>query len=279
MKRFALILSLVFLSACSVVSRNNAYRQCYAYLNTDLTQAQKMCESPYYLVILVNARHLDYTNSRSLLRTIAKHPSDGSKNGDVGHAWIYLKGEVEGQPVILEGGHSGERGVIQAKYFEGVMNNIDYGCANPTAEQKFCYRFEPNPIKYLWCSQADGFFQEGSGGHFPTFAAKVDITPEQFDDILEFIEDYPYSKYVLTGNQCSTFVSQVAALADFSLEDQVTIQIAPWVCMRREWIRLWEDPRYEMLTFSSPDVLEKSLIEAVSCGCAEDATEWYKRQH
>lgn len=72
-----------------------------------LTAALVASEDPY-IVFLVNARQLDYSSFRSVLRTIAKHPSDWSKNGDVGHAWIYLKGDE-----VIEGGHSGELGLDQ----------------------------------------------------------------------------------------------------------------------------------------------------------------------
>jgi hypothetical protein len=40
-------------------------------------------------------------------------------------------------------------------------------------------------------------------------------------------------------------------------------------------IRLWEDPCYSTLTFSTPDQLEKSLMEAVANGKGEYALDWY----
>ena len=236
-----------------------------------------MCESEYFLLILVNARHLDYTNNRSLLKTIAKHPSDGSKNGDVGHAWIYMQGMVDGRCVCVEGGHSGERGWIQPKYFEGVMNYIDYGCLCPSKQQAATARYEPNPIKYLWATQEDGFFQEGSGEHTPTYAAKVDITSEQFQSILSFIqpENYPYSEYSLTGNQCSEFVARIGEIAGLELECKMTISIDQIVAFGGRSLCMWRDPRYAMFTFSSPDALERSLMQAVCDKRAEYALPWY----
>jgi hypothetical protein len=262
MTRIWLIFFTLLISSCSLRPNSLAYRQQYDYLNTDLSYAPKMHESKYFVVLLVNARHLDYTENRSLLKTIAKHPSDWSKNGDVGHAWIYLKGERNGSPIYLEGGHSGERGILQAKYFEGVMNNIEEGYSNP--------------IKYLWAEQCDGFFQEGNGGHRPTFAAKIDLTPDQFEEILCFVQNYPYEKYAMTGNQCSSFVKRVAKLAGLEIESEVTIQINQRVAIGNVTYKLWEDPRYNMLTFSSPDIIEKSLVEAVNDGRAENALNWYK---
>ena len=84
----------------------------------------------------------------------SKHPSDGSKNGDVGHAWIYLQGNVNGESIVIEGGHSGELGICQPKYFDGIMNYVEYGYADSSCGEMCCLRNEPNPVKYLWASQA-----------------------------------------------------------------------------------------------------------------------------
>lgn len=202
-----------------------------------------------YVVFLVNARKLDYSSFKSLLKTIAKHPSDWSKNGDVGHAWIYLEGDE-----VIEGGHSGELGIDQPRYMDGVLDNIALG--------------SKNPISYLWCSQCDGFFQKGNGGHRPTTAAKLILNPAQYEAIQRFIQNYPYQNYSLTSHQCCTFVQQIAALADIHLEDKVTVQIHP---------TLWEDPAYASLTFASPDRLEVSLRDQIKKGTMKDVLRWYRR--
>lgn len=254
------------------------YQEFYHHLNQQhqSLESAKMHESDYFVVLLVDARHLDYTDNRSFFNTVAKHPSDGSKNGDIGHAWIYLQGYRNGQKVQIELGHSGERGLLQAKYFDGIMNYLDYGYANPTPEQRLCPRYEPNPVKYLWTTQQDGFFQKGAGGHRPTFAAKVDLTSEQFDRIWTFVHrEYPFRQYALTQHQCSSFVVHIAALAGLSLEAQVSMKIEPGLYYRGVWIRLWEDPKYSTLIFSSPDILEKSLMQAVYQDKAEYALNWY----
>lgn len=254
------------------------YQEFYHHLREPLPVSQDMRETDYFLIILVDARHLDYTNTFGLLKTVAKHPDDGSKTRDVGHAWIYLKGKLEGKDVVVEGGHSGERGVIQARYFDGIMNYYDWGYANPTEQQKRSPRYEPNPVKYLWASLDDGFFQKGSGRHVPTFAAKVDLTEAEFKQILSFIHPraYPYRKYALVGHQCSSFVAQVAGLANFYFDYQLSMPIEQDVWYGRTKIRLWEDPYYSCLTFSSPDIIEKGLKEAVREGRAEDALDWYQ---
>ena len=129
--------------------------------------------------------------------------------------------------VAIEGGHCGETEAKPPRYFDGVMNYYERGYADPTAEEMAYVRFEPNPIKYLWTSREDGFFQKGAGGHVPTFAAKVTLTERQFDSIYQFIKNYPYKEYALMGPQCSTFVAEVAEMAGLPLESQAVMQVAP----------------------------------------------------
>jgi hypothetical protein len=252
---------LLLLTSC--VWRSEEYRQFYAHLQRPRAFWRPMQEDEYFLVILVDARHLDYTQTDKFLHSVAKHPSDGSKTRDVGHAWIYLQGKWQGQRLIIEGGHSGEREEYPPRYFDGLMNYHEEGYANP--------------IEYLWTVREDGFFQKGSGGHRPTFAAKVSLTQGQFYRILRFIHPryYPYQHYSLLGPQCSSFVTQVAALAGLNLSSHVTMHLAPRVCYGGRIIRLWQDPHYATITFSTPDVIEKSLMNAVKEGKAEYALDWY----
>lgn len=278
-----MILSIGILASCCSAASRPAYRELYAHLDTKVCPCRQMNEpqTEFFVVLLVEARHLDYTDNRSLLRTLVKHPSDGSKNGDVGHAWVCLRGVIDGEPIEIEGGHSGERGIMQAKYFEGVMNNIDYGCANPLPEQIKHPCCEPNPIKYLWATQKDGFFQRGRGRHYPTFAAKIDITEDQFWEIISFMDpgSYNYSDYAITRNQCSSFVSQIAAIAGVFIACEVTIPVQQKISLGGNVLTLWNDPCYSSLTFSSPDIVERSLMQAVRQGKAECALDWYKRTH
>lgn len=213
---------------------------------------QLQANSDYFIIFFVDAPHLNYSNTTRLLKSVAKHPRDWSKHGDVGHAWIYLQGIVDDQPVYLEGGHSGEMGLHQPKYFDGIMDYMEAG--------------DPNPIRYLWEPQCDGFFQEGPGRHKPSFAARRDLTEEQFRKIMRFIGCYPFHEYSLVQKQCCTFVAQIAALAGLHLETEITLSIDSSICFRKTYITLWTDPVYGTLTLASPDKLEKSLQEAVKAG-------------
>lgn len=204
-----------------------------------------------YIVFLVNAPHLNYCDNRAFLRTMVKHPANWSKRGDVGHAWIRLCGPKG----IVEGGHSGELGALQPKYFEGVIANVEAG--------------DPNPVSYLWESQKDGFFQWGDGGHCPNYAIKVVLTEEQYDKVYRFIEYYPFSDYALTGNQCASFVAQIAAMVGLDLECQVTLPIDRGVQVRGGYLPLWQDDVYSSITVATPDVLELSMRKAVAAGKAE----------
>jgi hypothetical protein len=268
--RFLLILlSLGSMVGCSYMPAHPKYRAQYAHLShsayrsgcewTDETRS-----SPYFLVILVNARHLDYSDVNAFFRTLAKHPSDGSTNRDFGHAWIYLQGIVDGNTVSYELGHSGEKGEGEPRYFDGVMNYIDCGSCNPTPGQ--LSQLEPNPIKYLWHVRSDGFCQKGSGGHRPTYTVKIPLTEQQFCQIIYFVDPrhYDYTHYAITGPQCCSFVTQVAALAGLELSSSITIPIRQECHIGGRRLRLWEDPSYSEITIFSPDALEKSMIEAAA---------------
>lgn len=248
-------LLLILLVSCSWKPNSVAYREFYKHLEEPIAIHQ-MQETDYYVVFFVDAPHLDYTDNCSLLRTIVRHPSNGSRRRDVGHAWISLHGIEDGKKIVVEGGHSGELGIAQPKYFDGIMDLIEEGDANP--------------IKYLWATLHDGFFQEGAGMHRPTFAAKVGLTKEQFEKIMTFIspENYNYHEYSLTRSQCSTFVAQVALLAGLKLEHEVTIEIDETIIWTGRMLPLRCDEKYSLLTISTPDVLERSLMTAVGEGQA-----------
>lgn len=261
-----LIIILFLLTSCCGWHPSPEYCAMYAHLQEIESISVSDTDSDFFLIIYVDAPHLDYTNNTRLIQTIARHPN-GSKNRDVGHAWIALHGTINGQIINIEGGHSGELGIAQARYFDGIMNYVDYGDANPTEEiKRHPRKREANPIKYLWTTQHDGYFEKGSGNHIPTFALKCDLTQEQFERIYAFIQpqNYNYCEYSLTDHQCCTFVAQVAALIGLSLDYEITIEIDPILRLGFKTIRLWEDPKYSTFTFGSPDILERSLIECTN---------------
>lgn len=219
----------------------------------------KLFAGDFFVVLLVEAPHLNLSTNRACLKTMAKHPSNWSKNGDVGHAWIYL----QGGGLCIEGGHSGELGITQLTYFQGVMQKHDQG--------------DPNPAAYLWSTLDDGFFQRGSGGHRPTYAVALPLNQQQFDAILNLLETYDFSHYSLARQQCCSFVTQVAALVGLELDAQEILVLESTLTVAKEEICLWQDPTFSQLPFESPDRLEQSLRRAVLEGKATPALDWYNR--
>lgn len=262
----AIILSII--TSCSWRPQSLHYQEQYKHLSLQLKEKAISIEpTEHFIIFLVDAKHLDYTNSQTFLKTFTKHPSTGSKECNVGHAWIYLKGvDKNNKSIVIEGGHSGELGVSKLRYVDGISllaqnNNRD-------------------PISYLWEPLDDGFFQQGNGGHNPTFAVKINLTKQQFWDVYTFIhpKNYPYKEYSLTARQCASFITQIAALLDISIESEITLPINQYAYFLGQKIPLWTDPRYSEITFSSPDIIEKSLLELVSKGYAEPAKNWYLKK-
>jgi hypothetical protein len=272
------LLSLIMLScAAAPVPKSELWQQQYQHLNYTIPENNHFTRADYYIVFLVAARHLDYSDSHILFEAVS-NIDNKLRRSRVGHSWIYLRGIKDSQVLIMEGGQSVGFGKLETGFIEGVVNLANYGYADPTAAEKQQYRYEPNPIKYLWDERDDGFFQQGSGLLSPTFAAKVNLTKEQFEKVLIFMDpdNHSYKKFSLTGNQCSSFVAAVAELVGIELDHFVTINIPPEFDVNGNKYLLWTDPQYSKLTFSTPDILERSLIQLVVEGRAEYALDWYR---
>lgn len=217
--------------------------------------------SEFFMVLLVDAKHLNYTTAHDILITIAKHPN-GSKRRDVGHAWILIAGNHNGKKIYLELGHSGEIQQDELSYLDGVRDLSE--------------KEDKNPIRHLYKTRKDGFLQLGSGGHVPTFAVSIPLEEKIFSEILYYIDPahYAYQRYSFLEEQCCTFVAKVAKLAGVSLEIHQEICLEP---ITKNGIRLWSDAEYQIMKVPTPDVLEKSLIELVHEERARCALKWYKK--
>jgi len=267
-----------FLTSCAAapVPKSDSWHQQYQYLNYTIPENSYFTEVDYFIIFLVDAQHLDYSDSGILFKAVSNIDKQ-MKRSRVGHSWVYLKGIKNGKTKILEGGQSLGFGKGQAGFVDGVLNFVNYGYAYPTEAEQQHYRYEPNPIKHLWYERDDGKFQKGSGPLTPTFAAKVNLTEAQFDKVWTFMDkdNYPYGKFSITGNQCSSFLAKVGKLVGVELEHSVSIDIPPEFTFNGKNYHLWEDPQFSKLTFSTPDVLERSLIHLVEEGNAEYALTWY----
>jgi hypothetical protein len=70
-------------------------------------------------------------------------------------------------------------------------------------------------------------------------------------------------------------VARIASMAGLSIDDKVRIKIDPLVVIGKKEYRLWTDLQYSEIDFSTPDMIEKSLMKAVAVGRAEYALDWY----
>ena len=232
-------------------------------------------ETPYFLVLLVQASELDYQNQASLLRSL--HKRSQLKGGFLGHSWVLLSGIENGRRRVVEAGLS-PKGEGSMQFFRGVLDLAEYGYVNPTDEQKRQPRHEPDPISYLWRDHGNGYLQPASEAWIhPTYAVKLYLDAEQYRQIKARLDPAlpSHKAFQLTGRQCSSFLVELAALAGVSLKHQVTIPIPREIQVGGRQVRLWNDPKYSSLTLSTPDVIEGELKQLVASGRAEDALPWY----
>lgn len=200
-------------------------------------------QHPYVLTLYANARGLDYSSGTALYRSLKFQEGRRETHGIFGHTWIRLKGVEDGQVVVIEGGHSGELGIVQPEYIDGVMQRVE--------------KKDPNPVAYLWATQRDGFFQEGSGGHPATHRAVFKLTEEQYWDLVNYInpKNYDYLNYSIVRNQCVIFCARVAERVGVKLEHRVDVSIPKKVQILTASFQLWRDPEYSVLPLALPDVI------------------------
>lgn len=227
----------------------------------EVTSCSVAVDPDYELWVFVDARGLDYRSASACMKSLVRRHREDLE-GDVGHAWFLLRGNLSDQKVWRYGGHSGETGSSMPTYVQGVVELLESGDA------------EPNPVKYLWATMNDGFFEEGDGGHIPTMVAKVSLSAEEFALAWTYTDPryYDYQTYSLTEHQCCTLVEEVAAIAGVVLDSRVTLPIEKTVRWSGRKVVLWEDPTYAWITLPTPDKLQESLRRAVKAGKMEGYT-------
>jgi hypothetical protein len=203
----------------------------------------------YYLYILNEAANWDYSGHRILLLSIWQRPW--------GHSWLMLEKPGE----RLEFGHSGDLGDLQPRFHDGVFQRIRDG--------------HENPIAYLWGTRSDGFFQIGKPNRPPNFVWKVPVTREKYQRMHDYVMGRNYERFGVVSHNCTDLVVATAALAGINLIHRIRL-IMPsetdiWFRMRR----VWTDPQYSVLDYSTPDVLEADLRQLTRLGIGEDVTKWY----
>lgn len=209
-------------------------------------------EPDFELWVFVDARGLNYRSAEACIKSLVRRHREDLE-GDVGHAWFLLYGNLSDGKVWRYGGHSGETGRGMPTYIQGVIERIELG---------------GNPVSYFWENLDDGFFEEGDGGHLPTMVAKVALSCEEFGVAWAYTDSrhYDYQTYSLTEHQCCTLVEEVARIAGIVLDSRVTVPIERTVRWAGRNVVLWEDPKYAQITLPTPDKLQESLREAVKAG-------------
>jgi len=203
----------------------------------------------YSLYILTEALDWNFTDGSSLLFSIWQRPW--------GHVWIIL----ESPGNRLEFGHTGDFGRDKPRYHEGVMHLAREG--------------DPNPIAYLWQTMSDGQLQTGKPKRPPTFVWKMPITRTRHQMIDIYVKQRKYDQFGIRSDNCTDMVAEIATLAGIHLIHRMHLSLPSETKLSSRTMRVWTDPQYRILEFSTPEVLEVDLRQLAQIGIGSDATAWY----
>jgi hypothetical protein len=93
--------------------------------------------------------------------------------------------------------------------------------------------------------------------------------------IYEYVTQRKYDQFSMRDNNCVDMVTDAAALAGINLIHRLRLTIPQETKILGRKLRPWTDPKYRILEFSTPDVLQMDLRQLVQFGIGSDATEWY----
>jgi hypothetical protein len=204
----------------------------------------------YYLYILTKAGDWDYRTARAYLQSHGRQPW--------GHSWIIL--ESPGQR--LELGLNGNFGRQKPTYGEGVSQRLRDG--------------DPNPISYLWETMHDGEIESGNGHRTPTFAWRMPITRRHHQLIYDRVMNWNFTSIGVRTNNCVDLVTEAADGAGIHLIHRVRLTLPSELRILGKTLKMWTDPQYRILEYSTPDVLETDLRQLARFGIGRDVTSWYK---
>jgi hypothetical protein len=203
----------------------------------------------YFLYVLTEAANWDLSTAPSFVFSIWQRPSV--------HGWIIL-----GSPRDrLEVGHTGDFGRQRPRYYQGVMQRVRDG--------------DRDPIAYLWQTMSDGQSQIGKPNRPPTFVWRMPITRRRHQLIHEYVTQRKYDQFGVRTDNCTDMVVAAAALAGINLSHRIRLTLPPETTFWGRTLRVWTDPQYRVLEFSTPEVLEVDLRQLAQVGIGSDATEWY----
>ena len=203
----------------------------------------------YFLYVLTEAANWDLSTATSFAFSIWQRP--------LVHGWIIL-----GSPRDrLEFGQTGDFGLQRPRYYQGVLQRARDG--------------DRDPIAYLWETMSDGQIQIGKPSRPPTFVWRMPITRRRHQLIHEYVTQRTYDQFGVRTNNCTDMVVATAALAGINLSHRIRLTLPAETKFWGRTLRVWTDPQYRVLEFSTPEVLEVDLRQLAQVGIGSDATEWY----
>ena len=84
-----------------------------------------------------------------------------------------------------------------------------------------------------------------------------------------------YDQFGVRTNNCTDIVIETTALAGINLIHRMRLILPPETKILGLTRRVWTDPQYRILEYSSPDVLDADLRQLARLGIGSDATAWY----
>lgn len=218
----------------------------------------------YQLVVLVDSKQLQYDTASHFFDSLLAQDTSPT----VGHAWILLvRRDDRGKFEWIEGGHSGEFGVIAPRYLDQLLH----------ASQSRC---EQDPIQVLFRPLNDGIFERGNGGHMPTCAASFALTKEGYVAIRALLDQesgaYPFNTWSLIELHCVRFVLTCLGRIGIVLDAHCMVQIPQTITVVGQPIRMWSNQRFSCIDVETPEKLEIELQKLVRLGLAQDVLQWYK---
>jgi hypothetical protein len=122
---------------------------------------------------------------------------------------------------------------------------------------------------------ADGQFQTGKPNRPPTFVWRMPITRRRYQLIHEYVMQRTYNQFGLRSYNCTNLVAEVAALAGINLIHRIRLTLPQETKFFGKMRRVWTDPRYRILEYGTPEVLDADLRHLARLGIGSDVTEWY----
>jgi hypothetical protein len=101
------------------------------------------------------------------------------------------------------------------------------------------------------------------------------ITRRRYQLIYEYVMQRKYDQFGVRTNNCTDMVVATAALAGINLSHRIRLTLPSEAKFWGRTLRVWTDPQYRVLEFSTPEVLEVDLRQLAQVGIGSDATDWY----